>query len=149
MCGIAFFINYGKQQLNPEYVYELFEQLNLRGTDASGYYFERLENGKMVNRMVKAPVDSESLIYNCKQWENGDSLYPYKIDGTERLIMLHCRAKTRGSQFNNRNNMPIESKRYVLIHNGVVNNVKMEKYDYQAEVDSEEILARIERLGIV
>jgi len=62
--------------------------------------------------------------------------------------MFHCRQKTRGTELDNKNNMPIYSKNYVLIHNGMVHNEKLKDYTYNAEVDSEEILARVETLGI-
>ena len=148
MCGIAFFVNYGEKKMNINLFYDLFSMLSIRGTDSSGYYFERMEEKKSVKRMIKAPIESKKFIKTMEQWKEGDALYKFKLNGTEKLIMFHCRQKTRGSELNNKNNMPIASKNYVLIHNGVMLNTKLKDYDYSAEVDSEEILARVEKMGV-
>lgn len=148
MCGIAFFINYGNESIPLQLYYDVFDLLSLRGTDSSGFYFERQEGKQIAKRMLKVPVESTTLIDMMKQWEKEDNLYKFKLDGSEKLVMMHCRAKTRGSELNNKNNMPIASKNYVLIHNGVIYSPKLQNYQYEAEVDSEEILARVETSGI-
>ncbi len=147
MCGIAFIINYDKQRkICIEDFEKLFSGLSVRGTDASGYYFER---GITEKRIFKAPVSSKLLLDRIKREKENGKWGKFKITGSENLIMMHCRMKTHGSEYNNLNNMPIFSKQYLLVHNGVMRNERLKDYKYKAEVDSEEILAQIEGKGIV
>jgi predicted glutamine amidotransferase len=100
--------------------------------------------------MIKAPVSSKGLLHLVNEPEKGKEEFysQYQLNGRESLVMFHCRAKTHGTQKNNYNNMPIRSSNFILIHNGIVHATKMEGYKYQGEVDSEEILAQIEKHGI-
>ncbi|MBW1975240.1 MAG: hypothetical protein JRI45_06680 [Deltaproteobacteria bacterium] len=149
MCGILGLIRYGNQKIDLGLLRETFVSLSARGTDASGFYFER-ENTK---RAIKAPVPADELwdnIHGKKSLpkETEEQMKKYRLDGTEKLIIMHTRAKTRGTPQNNYNNMPIHSARYVLAHNGHIYSSRLDGYNYQAEVDSEEILARVEKYGI-
>lgn len=152
MCGIAFVINYGTTPITPEFLRDLFVDLSNRGKDASGIYFERKEKGKNIRKVFKAPLPSEKLWKRLMESTIGyadDTFAEYRLNGDEKLIMLHCRLKTHGTQYENKNNMPIYSQNYVLIHNGIVEKSgKVKGYKYSAEVDSEEILASIEKYGI-
>lgn len=153
MCGIAFVINYNqKKKIDLDMIGVMFSEMESRGTDSAGYYFERIENTKMVTRCIKAPTTASDL-YAHIHWDKHTGkakkyFDQYKLNGTERLIMLHTRNKTQGSEFDNNNNMPIFSQHYVLIHNGVIHSPRLKKYEYSGDVDSEEILARIETLGV-
>ena len=149
MCGIAFVINYGKKIMDIKFLERLFINLSIRRTDSSGYYCERIEDEKIAKRMIKAPMESSKLLDKIKLYEPKDKAYGSQLNGKESLIMFHCRQKTRGTEYDNKNNMPIWSKNYVLIHNGIISNDKLDGYKYSAEVDSEEILARIETYGLV
>ena len=149
MCGIAFVINYGRKHLDIDYVYDIFDMLNVRGTDASGMYFERVEDNRIAKRTIKVPLGSDELIKQLQGYKKEDEMSKFALNGKEYFIMFHCRQKTRGSEYNNANNMPIFSKNYLLIHNGVISNAKIPEYPYKAEVDSEEILANVETYGIL
>jgi len=162
MCGLGFFINYDKsKKLDLEMVRDTFLALELRGTDASGYYFEREENGKIIRLLIKSGIKAgelwektqEKVKFNSKEEEA--HFKKYRLNGKERLIMIHTRSQTLGSRNYNGNNHPIFSDRskgcegYVLVHNGMVYGANVPDYPYQGRVDSEEILANIEKYGIV
>lgn len=161
MCGISFIINYSpNKKISLHFVKEIFENLEARGTDASGVYWERkTAENTMLRRLIKAPCTATELWNKVQEstdpcdknnlpydWsEKKEAFYDkFRLDGTERLILLHTRNKTQGSEENNNNNMPIVSNDYVLIHNGILANDRPKSYQYRGEVDSEEILAYID-----
>jgi glucosamine 6-phosphate synthetase-like amidotransferase/phosphosugar isomerase protein len=149
MCGIAFVVNYSDKKLNLNLIENLFKNIQARGTDASGIYYERIEDRIRKSVLVKAPVLATTLWNMLCQDVKNENYKQYVLNGEEKLILLHARAKTQGTEYNNKNNMPITSKNYVLIHNGIILSYKKVKdYQYQGEVDSEEILANIETYGI-
>jgi len=150
MCGIAFLINYGTEPFDPAFLGRVFANMDDRGGDASGYYFERPKKGKMIRRLVKAPVLGEDLFKDMVE-PSGDVSKAekafnskYSIIGDERLVILHTRKRTQGTEANNHNNMPIFSRNWTMVHNGVVTAERLQNYPYKGQVDSEEILARIE-----
>jgi len=150
MCGIAFIINYNpKTKIDKNLIKHMFIEMEFRGTDASGYYFERENEGKMEVLARKHNIPATDLwdkTQEKKRMSKDDKRY--KITGDERLILLHTRAKTRGDPIDNNNNHPIFSDNYVLIHNGQIHSTRLSYYDYKGRVDSEEILAYIETFGI-
>jgi glucosamine 6-phosphate synthetase-like amidotransferase/phosphosugar isomerase protein len=133
---------------------EMFKQMEARGTDSSGIYWERKVDHKMVRRAFKMPGKASDLWKLVQSpatdiaKEDKELPLNYALDGTERLVMLHTRTGTKGSPKQHDNNMPIFSKNFVLIHNGVVQASRLPDYPYKGEVDSEEILARLETLGL-
>ena len=155
MCGIGFVVNYNHKAPIPlDMVGEMFQEMEARGTDSSGIYWERKVDHKMVRRAFKMPGKARDVWQLVQNPKPGiDKAYKelpvnYALNGTERLIMLHTRTSTKGSPKIHDNNMPIFSKNYVLIHNGVVRASRLPEYPYQGEVDSEEIIARVETLGL-
>jgi len=154
MCGIGVIINYGKDKVEDKLTKGLFDNLAARGTDASGLYFEREENGLRIRRLCKAPMRSSDLWRLLQEPTKKEKkqyklfINKYALNGQEKLIMLHTRNGTRGCESNNHNNGPIFSDNYILVHNGMVTNTKIEGYKYCGEVDSEEILARVETSGV-
>jgi len=150
MCGIAFIINYGTDKINTEFIKQLFLSMNARGGDACGWYFERKEQNMSINRLVKKPVVAHDLweeFYPTDESGNPKavekSVENFRFNGEEKLIIMHTRKKTQGTEYDNHNNMPIYSKNYILAHNGCI-TAKRLKYKYKGEVDSEELLARLE-----
>ena len=147
MCGIAFICNYGKRKIPLEFYEKLWCNLSNRGTDASGYYFERKSSDKLLQKMIKGNLPSKEL------WENiysDSSKKEFRLNGSESLVFFHCRAQTKGPKENPLNNMPIQSDNFIVIHNGMImNDHTAKEYKYKAEVDSEEILAQIEMNGII
>lgn len=178
MCGIGFIVNYSNKKIDLSFVRHLLEQLENRGGEATGYYYERPTTKGMVRGINKAPYNAElfwkltqdrelfeddekykKFISEIKNNKTGmvetlkikkEDYKQHKLTGRERLIMLHTRLKTSGSEFNNLNNHPIfsEKSKYVLIHNGQIYEGYVKKYPYLAQVDSEDILANIETYGI-
>jgi predicted glutamine amidotransferase len=149
MCGIAAIINYSGAKLKPEFISYIFSNLESRGRDAAGYYFERLdEDGHIIRRNIKAPVPASKL-YSMVHGNSNKDLQPYQFSGTERLILLHARQRTKGTEQDNNNNHPIISENYVLVHNGSVDDASIvPKYLYNGAVDSEHIIANLETSGL-
>jgi len=60
--------------------------------------------------------------------------------GDHQFLVGHNRLSTTGTPTNNKNNHPIETKNWIVVHNGVLNNDKEVKrtfgLDYDEEVDS-------------
>lgn len=155
MCGIGFVINYNKKTKMPlGIVGEMFKGMEDRGTDASGVYFERQGGQRMIRKLFKMPSRASALWKLIQSPETSASdiekamAETYHLDGTERLIMLHTRHGTKGSSDIPSNNMPIFSANSILIHNGMVHGERLKDYPYKGEVDSEEIVARIETNGL-
>lgn len=154
MCGIGFAVKYYETKKMPlDTIKTLFTKMEDRGTDASGYYFERTHNKQLIQRMIKAPLSASELwdeIHDDKGKSQAKKKFSqrYQLKGTESFIMLHARAKTTGTEYDNNNNMPIFNDDYVLIHNGLIHSSRRDDYKYMGEVDSEEILANISKLGL-
>jgi len=187
MCGIGFFVNYHPtKNMNIDLVGEVFRKLQARGTDASGFYFERpsatkeekAKHGAMNRQIFKAPLKASDLweisqgqerftskIQETKalQGMNKEEIKEFnedkefylarKMNGKERVIIMHTRAKTQGSPLmpHNVNNHPLvsNSQFYVLVHNGMIwDSDKVKGYKYRGECDSEHILANIEVYGL-
>jgi asparagine synthetase B (glutamine-hydrolysing) len=146
MCGIGFIINYDtKNTINLDMAKEMFTAMNRRGTEASGIYLERKVNSIIQRVVFKSPIPSDKLWQLTQLDEtNHPELKDIKLTGHERLVMFHTRTGTTGSERDNNNNMPIYSKNYILIHNGVLYADKEKDYPYMGEVDSEAILAKTE-----
>jgi len=156
MCGICFFINYHPtKKIDLKMVKDTFIGLESRGTDASGYYFEREEkDGKVLRMINKCGITATELweqTQDRKSFEKEETkrrFNKYKLNGKEKFIMIHTRHKTQGSETFNNNNHPIFSEKYVLIHNGVITSDRLPDYPYMGTVDSEEILAYMETYGM-
>lgn len=150
MCGIAFVINYGTDKMDVDFIKRLLTNMDDRGGDASGYYFERPKKGKTIRRIVKGPLYGDDLFEEVNEdsaeQTKEDKAFnsKYGLNGDERLVVLHTRKRTHGTEYDNNNNMPIYSRDWIFVHNGVVSADRLDKYPYRGEVDSEEILARIQ-----
>ena len=134
MCGIAGYISFGKLRPIKEQIETMFSMLESRGTDASGYAY--INNNELT--VVKDAVKSSKLI-QTKTWKE---LSPPKI------LIMHTRAKTQGTEANNMNNHPLFTKDGLcLVHNGMIfnDNEIFHKQKRDGEVDSEAILAVISK----
>lgn len=125
--------------------------MEFRGTDASGFYLERVKDDNKIERLSKKTPKTATELWmetqETKKLSKDDKRY--KFNGWERLILLHTRAKTVGDPIYNKNNHPVFSENYVLVHNGQIYSNRLSHYKYEGEVDSEEILAYIETFGMV
>jgi glucosamine 6-phosphate synthetase-like amidotransferase/phosphosugar isomerase protein len=137
MCGIMGYYAFSSKRPDKEKISTMFSLLETRGHDAAGFAFIR-EGNLIVN---KAPIRS-SVLVQSKDWQELE---------LPRIMILHTRMKTQGSEKNPSNNHPIYNKEGVcIVHNGIIHNDheifgKNQKRD--GEVDSEAILAVISSRG--
>src|SRR5574338_1341158 len=130
MCGIMGWYSFGNTTPDKEKITTMFSLLESRGRDACGFAF--IEDNNLI--VHKKPVKSSELIKEA-DWAS----LPLS-----RVMILHTRMKTQGSEKNNANNHPLYSKSgLALVHNGIVYNDKeiFAKKQRDAQVDSEAILA--------
>lgn len=139
MCGIAGYIGVSK---NPALTFKLatrlFERLESRGDDASGYYGSE---GDTIH-YHKQPLRSAHYV-------KGDSWKKLTDKNCEMMIM-HARGASQGvgGPQDNRNNHPFlnSDQTLALIHNGRVTdteyNALLKKYEVESACDSE-ILMRV------
>ena len=131
------FYCFGEKKPEKEKIGTMFSLLESRGRDAYGLGFIR--EGNLI--IDKAPIRSSEFV-KSKEWEELE---------LPKIMIMHTRMKTTGSEKNNFNNHPIYNKEgLALIHNGVIHNDheifgKNQKRD--GEVDSEAILAVISSKG--
>lgn len=152
MCGIAFILNYNPKLKIPKgLIKHLFIEMELRGTDASGFYLERENKKGEIERLAKkTPKPSTELWMETQETPKlSKDDKRYKFTGWEKLILLHTRTKTVGDPIDNENNHPVFSDNYVLVHNGQIYSSRLAHYKYEGKVDSEEILAYMETFGMV
>jgi hypothetical protein len=142
MCGIAGLIGRSKQpKASFQLMTSLFEQLELRGMDASGFW--AVEENSQSDKCGtiyhdKAPINSSNYVHK-KEWT---SMQSKRID----LLLIHARATSQqgGSAHNNHNNHPFVSsdRRFGMVHNGNLNEVEFLRnaFRIESETDSEYIL---------
>lgn len=136
MCGIMGYYCFGEKRPSKEHITEMFSLLETRGRDASGFAF--IDDGQLT--VQKAPIKS-SLYVKSDDWKN--VILP-------KIMILHTRAATQGSNKNNMNNHPLFNKQGIaIIHNGIIYNDKeiIPKNQRDGEVDSEAILAVLSSKG--
>src|SRR5574338_1065413 len=129
MCGIMGWYSFGNTTPDKEKITTMFSLLESRGRDACGFAF--IEDNNLI--VHKKPVKSSELIKEA-DWAS----LPLS-----RVMILHTRMKTQGSEKNNANNHPLFSKNGIaIVHNGIIYNDKeiFGKKQRDAEVDSESVL---------
>lgn len=142
MCGIAGFIGKSKNtELSFDLLTFLFEKLDSRGIDATGYWLaESGKNGSVYTH--KQPGKSSEFV-KTDLW-NDNKIIDYN------LALVHARGASRGSgsPLINKNNHPFlsQKKNIALVHNGKIDgdeyDALTQKYEVFSECDSE-ILLRI------
>ena len=136
MCGIMGYYCFSKKKPDKQNITTMFALLESRGRDASGFAFIR-DNNLIVQ---KAPIRS-SVMVDSKEWQE---LEP------PRAFIAHTRAKTQGTEKNNKNNHPLFTKEGLcIVHNGMIHNDAeiFGKQRRDAEVDSEAILSVLSAKG--
>lgn len=134
MCGIMGYYCFGEKRPNKEKITTMFALLESRGRDASGFAFIR--GGKLI--VNKEAVRSSQLV-NKPAWKNLE---------LPRIMIAHTRAKTQGTERNNKNNHPLfNSSGLCIVHNGMIWNDReiFAKTKRDAEVDSLAILEVLSR----
>ncbi len=130
MCGIMGYYCFSDKRPDKQQIATMFELLESRGRDASGFSFVK-ENNLIVQ---KAPIRS-SIMTHSKEWQELEM---------PKVFIAHTRMKTQGSERNNNNNHPLYNKEGLcIVHNGMIHNDDeiFGKHHRDGEVDSEAILA--------
>ena len=137
MCGIGGIYRASETPLPVQATLSLWEALEGRGTDASGFALHWRDSDKPV--IVKQPGATDLL---------QNRLSNFMGDGTTtQYVLLHTRFTTQGSTENNANNHPVVRDGIVVTHNGVLANDRQVFDDLgvspTADVDTEAINAAL------
>lgn len=137
MCGIMGYYSFDKKRPVKKDLEFMFELLEMRGSDASGFAF--IENGELY--VDKAPLKASELIKH-KRWMDLE---------LPKIMIFHTRLKTKGDAKNNMNNHPLFNKEGLcIVHNGMIFNddeIFGKKRRRDGEVDSEAILEALSYSG--
>ncbi len=136
MCGIGTYKS--EKPLSREDIARIVDyskKTDVRGGDAFGVY--------NTVRIYKAPVTAHGFWRMVEEFNLWGRVFPKGI----RQVIWHNRAATSGSPLNNCNNHPLESRNFILVHNGAVANAAEYRSEYPkyTEVDSYSILVCLER----
>jgi hypothetical protein len=145
VCGIAGFIGYSKNpNLTFRLITSLFEESQIRGIDASGYWGTETGDGSIVYH--KEPIKASEFIKK-QVWKD---LHDVDLD----MLLVHARGASAGvgAPSDNKNNHPFTStcKSIGLVHNGRIPDNEYDLLTKQYEVFSKcdsEILLRIFEAG--
>lgn len=130
-----------------DYLREVFIRMLLhseeRGPHASGLAWLKTDGN---HRIFKRPMRAHELVYEKPFQE-----LLGQVDNETTVLMGHTRWRTRGNEFNNRNNHPIRAGIVIGTHNGTIYNADylfrrlgLPRY---AEVDSELIFRLADRFA--
>ena len=136
MCGIMGFYCFSNNKPDKQKISIMFSLLESRGRDASGFAFIK-EGNLIVN---KVPVRSSEFI-KSKDWLELE---------LPKIMILHTRMKTQGSELNPNNNHPLYNKEGIaIVHNGIIHNDHeiFGKNQRDGEVDSEAVLSVLSTKG--
>jgi glucosamine 6-phosphate synthetase-like amidotransferase/phosphosugar isomerase protein len=115
----------------------------IRGRDSTGFAFFTKNN----QSIFKYPMRAAELC-RTTAFSHFNTRY---LNKSTKNVLIHTRMGTKGSEKNNLNNHPIESHRYVGVHNGMIQNDDMlfAKHNLYraAEVDSEVIFRLLDTKG--
>jgi predicted glutamine amidotransferase len=135
MCGIVGAIG---KKIDFDIIRDLFLATQPRGKEATGFWTS-------VTDTIKAPLGADEFLKDSQTTEQ-----LAKGVKESNILLGHCRYATHGKPEYNYNNHPIESKNWIVVHNGVVASLKdFDDYEYTSDTDTENILAYIERYGLV
>jgi len=133
MCGLVGAIG---KNIDIDIINDLFLATEPRGKEATGFWTPHTDT-------IKAALGAEKFL-------NEDTKGKLKEGIEESNILLgHCRYATHGKPEFNYNNHPIESENWIVVHNGVVSIKDFDDYQYTSDTDTENIVAYIERFGLV
>jgi asparagine synthetase B (glutamine-hydrolysing) len=143
MCGIAGVRRFGSEPIHEQTLRLLLCALESRGRDATGV---AVKTGKSI-RVFKTDKPAWKTVSSPE----------YKQFISEHLtpetdtVLLHTRAATQGSPFQNQNNHPLFAGTSAVVHNGVISNDAQLfanlQLDRKAEVDSDILRAIIDKHG--
>lgn len=153
MCGVAGVLApNAKKEDRFQIAWRLLLNTQIRGRDSTGIGFYDQYRNPIV---VKAPVKAEEFV-------KLDDFHDRFMEHDPSTFILHCRAKTKGSEKQSENNHPVYSKQtgIMLVHNGRVQDDRWrttyedgsQPYLYtgfDAEVDTEAALRMIETMRFI
>lgn len=133
MCGILGYYAFGSKRPDKDKLTKMFESLESRGKDASGFAYVKDKKLNVYKDCVRS-----SMLIKHQEWTD--------LNDLPKIMILHTRAKTKGEPDNNMNNHPLFNKDGLcIVHNGIIWNddsvYKDMKVKRDAQVDSEVILA--------
>lgn len=131
MCGIVGAIG---NNIDQTFLLDIFLATEPRGKEATGFWTPK-------HGVVKGADPAAKFLVEHREDYN-------KAVAESNVFIGHCRLATHGEPSYNENNHPIESKNWVLVHNGVVGITDIEDYPYVSDTDTENILAYIEEYGL-
>ncbi len=138
MCGILGFATSKPSANNVKYLKKILYLSAIRGTDATGIAY--VKDGAIT--IEKDSIDANEFI---------KKLLPNHEDELSKvnIALGHTRTPTVGTPKDNNNNHPLESDKWILIHNGSVHSLaRLKDYKYKGEVDSEILLSYIQTYGL-
>lgn len=149
MCGIGGVIMFEKRRSAKElsYIRCLVERIAVenqaRGRDATG--FTAFSKGRQLT--FKHAIEANKLVDT-----NAFITFANRnINNGTKVVLVHTRMGTKGSELNNLNNHPIESLNFTGVHNGMIYNddalFAKHKMARAAEVDSEVIFRLLDLAG--
>lgn len=133
MCGIIGAIG---KDIDLDIINDLFIATEPRGKQATGFW-------SPATNTTKAPVGAEKFLEKEKIQKK------LKKAVASGLLLGHTRYATHGEPEFNYNNHPIESENWIVVHNGVVSIKDFDDYEYTSDTDTENIVAYIERFGLI
>ena len=112
MCGISGVITLKEiDSKTAKTALNLFIDMENEGRDACGFY-----NGKQLIKFPGTPLLLWTL-YGLDVAKN-----PLTFFRGSKMLLFHNRQRTSGSEYENKNNHPFETSRFVYAHNGVITN---------------------------
>jgi predicted glutamine amidotransferase len=144
MCGLAGYIGGSRNDSATfELMTSLFDQIEVRGTDAAGFWGVDRDDGKILYH--KEPIKTSEFIKR-PMWARIE-------DHSPDLLLVHARGASVGVGLpaNNKNNHPFTStcRTVGMVHNGLITeyDTLKKKFEVKSDCDSE-VLLRIFEAGV-
>jgi asparagine synthetase B (glutamine-hydrolysing) len=149
MCGIGGLMLFPKDRTAEELAYirllakNIAVENEVRGHDSTGFAAFSPRGFGLFKHPIRATKLTATTAY--------EKFMEKSLNQNTKSLLIHTRAGTKGSEKNNLNNHPIETHRYIGIHNGVIYNdddlFEQLKLFRAAEVDSEIIFRLLDSVG--
>jgi predicted glutamine amidotransferase len=137
MCGIAGIYRFDqKRKISENNIVDTLTALQSRGRDATGVAWLT----DKTYSILKTSSDASTFVELKEFKESLPKILQSKV------VLLHTRAATHGSPFNNLNNHPLWNNEGLIIHNGVVTPPL--NLPSRGETDSEQIMLYIQKYGL-
>ena len=141
MCGIMGLIGHPSKKDAVSFINKGLSVLEIRGKDATGIFYTCLSSEE--KNIIKAPLSSKEFLKKFEVKVFIKEICKF-LPQEDILILGHCRAATQGSPQDNKNNHPLYSENWILIHNGVISG-DVEIINPSSDTDSEILLQALEQ----